>query len=48
MSGGAVRFLQGIEVPLLLQRGDHRCRLASLGEDMAHEQPRRASVPVFE
>ena len=43
-----VRFLQGIEVSRLLQYGDHRCRLASPGEDMAHEQPRRAAVPVFE
>ena len=43
-----VRLLQGIEVHRLLQRGDHRCRLASLGEDMAHEQPCRATVPVFE
>ena len=43
-----IRFLQGIEGPRLLQRGDHRCRLASPGEYMAHEQPRRASVPVFE
>ena len=43
-----IGLLQCIEVPGLLQCRDHRCRLRSPGEDVAHQRPCRASVPVFE
>ena len=43
-----IRLLQCVEVPGLLQCRDHWCRLRSLGEHVAHQQPCRASVPVFE
>ena len=47
-SAPPIRLLQCVEVPGLLQCRDHRCRLRSPGEHVAHQQPCRASVPVFE
>ena len=44
----SIRLLQCVEVPGLLQCRDHRCRLRSPGEEVAHQRPCRASVPVFE